>query len=192
MDKMRPVRFEIAEDLWLELLHPARSGELFQLIDENREYLRRWLPWIDQTQTIEDTKPFLETSWSGYLRGEGFSLGICHSDELAGIIGFHAFDRAHRVTSLGYWLSEAHTGQGLMTRSVERCLDFAFEGQDMNRVYLRCATENTPSRRIAKHLGFQHEGRQREAEWLYDHFVDLEVYAMLKREWLELRLNRST
>lgn len=188
MDKSRPVRLEIDSELWLELMHPARAGELFQLIDSSRDFLRQWLPWVDQTRTLEDSKPFLEASWSGYLRGKGFSLGVWYQDQLAGMIGFHAFDRAHRVTSLGYWLGEPFTGQGLMTRSLQRCLSFAFDCQNMNRAYLRIATENTPSRRLAKHLGFQHEGRQREAEWLYNHFVDLEVYSILQREWIDLKL----
>ena len=31
--------------------------------------------------------------------------------------------------------------------------------------------------------GFTREGIQREAEWLYDHFVDLASYALLRSEW---------
>jgi ribosomal-protein-serine acetyltransferase len=31
------------------------------------------------------------------------------------------------------------------------------------------------------------EGILREAEWLYDHYVDLVVYSMLKRVWVTRR-----
>lgn len=99
------------------------------------------------------------------------------------MIGFHGFDGANRVTSLGYWLALDACGQGVMRASVEACVSYAFRDRGMNRLYVRCATENQRSRRVPEALGFVHEGTQREAEWLYDHFVDLEVYSVLAAEW---------
>src|SRR3712207_8983550 len=42
----------------------------------------------------------------------------------------------------------------------------------LNRVSIACATENKKSCAIPERLGFRREGVQRQAEWLYDHFVD--------------------
>ncbi|HLR53575.1 MAG TPA: GNAT family protein, partial [Pseudogracilibacillus sp.] len=41
------------------------------------------------------------------------------------------------------------------------------------------------SSRIPERLGFQYEGRLRQAEWLYDDYVDHFVYGLLKEEWQE-------
>jgi ribosomal-protein-serine acetyltransferase len=87
------------------------------------------------------------------------------------------------VTSLGYWLAEEACGNGIMRQSVAACVQYAFEKQAMNRLYIRCATGNERSRRIPEALGFTREGVQRQAEWLYDHFVDLDVYSILAAEW---------
>ena len=156
---------------------------LFALVRHNREHLRRWLPWVDGTRQPMDTRRFLEMSYAGLLRGAGFSYGIRHCGTLVGVIGFHGFDRVNRVTSLGYWLAEQYCGEGIMRQSVVACVDFAFKEQDMNRLYIRCATGNLRSKRIPEALGFVHEGTQRQAEWLYDHFVDLDVYSILASEW---------
>jgi len=176
-------QLRIDRERLLRILAPSEAGEVFQLVQANRAHLRAWMPWVDATRSPLDSRPLIDSSRQGYLRGEGFSMGLFLRGRLAGLIGFHAFDAANRITSLGYWLSAKHSGQGLMTAAVETCLKYAFEERDVNRLYIRCATENLRSRAIPERLGFQHEGTQREAEWLYDHFVDLEVYSLLQREW---------
>ena len=53
----------------------------------------------------------------------------------------------------------------------------------MNRVEIHCAAENTRSCAIPKRLGFTQEGILRDAQWLYDRYVDMVVYGLLAREW---------
>jgi ribosomal-protein-serine acetyltransferase len=72
-----------------------------------------------------------------------------------------------------------------MTASCGCLLDYAFRNLGMNRVEIRCATGNTRSRAIPERLGFKEEGTVRQAEWLYDHYVDHVVYSMLRDEWCE-------
>lgn len=177
----------ISSDLSLRVARPSEAGALFSLVQQNREHLREWLPWVDQMRIPYDARRFLEFSYAGYLRRAGFNFGIRYRGALVGLVGFHGFDYANRVTSIGYWLGEAHCGQGIMRQSVTACVEYAFEERGMNRLFIRSATGNERSRRIPEVLGFHHEGRQREAEWLYDHFVDLEVYSVLAREWRRAR-----
>jgi ribosomal-protein-serine acetyltransferase len=74
-----------------------------------------------------------------------------------------------------------------VTRATACLTDYAFREQDCNRVILHCAVGNLKSRAVAERLGFVQEGILREAEWLYDHYVDLVVYSMLKRVWVTRR-----
>src|SRR3712207_9579419 len=53
----------------------------------------------------------------------------------------------------------------------------------LNRVGIACAVENEKSCAIPERLGFRNEGVQRQAEWLYDRFVDHVGYAVLASEW---------
>jgi len=39
------------------------------------------------------------------------------------------------------------------------------------------------SRAIPERLGFKHERTIKQAQWLYDHFVDYAVYEMSAGEW---------
>lgn len=129
-------------------------------------------------------------SYAQYHKGMSVNYGIRVRGSLAGIVGFHGFDRMHRVTSLGYWLAAEHCGKGIMCKCVAHCIDAAFREEKMNRLYIRCAVENVRSRNIPIRLGMKHEGTQRQAEFLYDHFVDLDVYSVLAEEWDSSLLGR--
>lgn len=70
-----------------------------------------------------------------------------------------------------------------MTACVKRLVRHAFEDLDLNRITLPIATENRRSRAVAERLGFRQEGVLRQAEWLYDHFVDHVLYAQIQSDW---------
>lgn len=169
----------------LRLPEMSMAEAVFAEIERSRAHLRAWMPWLDKTRTARDTRRFLETNAAAFRKGGGFSLAVLEEARFAGMVGFHGFDTANRVTGLGYWLGRSFCGHGLMTAAVAAALRYAFDERRMNRVVIRCATANTASRRVPERLGFTHEGTHREAEWLYDRFVDLEVYALLRRDWEE-------
>jgi len=96
-------------------------------------------------------------------------------------------DWANRAASVGYWLGEAHQGRGTMTKACSALTSHAFSGMGLHRIEIRCAVENRKSRAIPERLGFRNEGLIRDAEWLYDRFVDHVVYGMLETEWHSAR-----
>ena len=48
---------------------------------------------------------------------------------------------------------------------------------------IRCALDNAPSRAIPERLSFRLEGQLRQAEWIYDRFVDHAIYGLLAEEY---------
>ncbi len=174
----------------LRLPAVSEAETVFAEIERSRAHLRAWMPWLDGTRAARDTRRFLEANAAAFRKGGGFSLAVLEDGHFAGMAGFHGFDTVNRVTSLGYWLGRSFCGRGLMTAAVDAAVRYAFEQRGINRVVIRCATGNGPSRRVPERLGVKHEGTHREAEWLYDHFVDLEVYGLLRREWAGRRARR--
>jgi ribosomal-protein-serine acetyltransferase len=180
------VRFGIDDETELRLLKERHAEELFALMDQNRKYLREWLPWLDTNKSLRDTKEFIEGSLEQFANNNGFQSGIWFRGKLAGVIGYHKIDWANRTTSIGYWLAVPFRGKGLMTKACRALVDYAFDEFGLNRVEIRCAVENQKSRAIPQRLGFREEGIIRQAEWLYDHFVDHMVYGILASEWQSL------
>lgn len=175
---------EIDENIVIKLLEMQDAEELFQLTDSSREHLREWLGWVDTTVTVDDSLAFIEHTLRVYEAKKGLTTGIFYQGVLVGIAGFNNFDWANKVGYIGYWLSERFQGHGIMTYVAQALTDYAFQDLRLNRVEIRAAYENRKSRAIPERLGFIKEGQIRQAEWLYDHYVDHIVYGMLANEWM--------
>lgn len=167
----------------LKLLTLEDAEAVFHLTDASRSVLRAWLPWVDGTRSVEDSRSFIRMTLQQFAQQNGFQAGVYADGALAGCIGFHAIDWANRTSSVGYWLGTPFQGQGLMTRAVRAALDIAFTEYGLNRMEIRAAVENQKSRAIPERLGFVQEGIVRDAEWLGTRYVDHVVYGMLKRDW---------
>jgi len=86
---------------------------------------------------------------------------------------------------MGYWLARSQTGRGLMTAAVKALISQGFQQLELNRIQARVATGNYPSQAVCDRLGLKKEGVLRQAEWLYDHYVDLTMNSVLRTEWKE-------
>lgn len=169
-------------------LEPASVGdarELFELVDANRDHLRPWLPWIDATRRVADTRRYLRRVVSEARRGTAAPRVylIRLSGKLVGSIGFVRLSPENRKTEIGYWLARAHCGKGIMTAACRRLLREAFGPMALNRVEIVCATGNRSSRGVPRRLGFRCEGVQRQAGKVGENYLDLAVYSCLRTEW---------
>lgn len=166
----------------LRPLTPLDAPDIFNAIRTQRNYLRRWLPFVDSTRTIEDTLRFIRSSVIDAERGDYVFVIVCEG-RFAGLIGFKDTDRENRRTELGYWLCEEYQGRGLMTAAVSALCQWMFKRQRMCRVQIKCATENARSRAIPERLGFVHEGTERcGARLANGRYTDLEVYSRLRTD----------
>lgn len=159
------------------------AEQIFELTDQSREHLREWLPWLDQIQNVEHTKNFIKHSRDQYATHKSLNTTIVFKGEIVGVAGFNEIDWSNKMASVGYWIGKEYAGKGIITKVVKSLTDYAFLQLQLNRVEIRAAKENKKSRAIPERLGFTKEGCIREAEWLYDHFVDHVIYGMLAKEW---------
>lgn len=158
------------------------TGELFTLIDSNRDYLRCWHPWVDNARSSDDVSRMISAWEQQNASGRGFCAGVLFDGRLCGAVHHLIVDWQNQWTSLSYWLDAAHQGQGIMTTSCRALIVHDFKMWKLNRVTIECAAENTRSRAIPERLGFKLEGIVRGVERLHDRYVDHAVYGLLRSE----------
>jgi ribosomal-protein-serine acetyltransferase len=172
----------IDDELSLGLLELRHAKALHDVIQRNRSYLARWLPWALK-QTPADTEAFIRRGLEQFARGDGFQAGIYFHRQLVGVLGTHYLNWTSRATEIGYWLAEAYQGRGLMTRTVYGACRYFFDELGLNRVEIRCDPANARSRAIPERLGFSQEGVLRQAGALHSGYADHVVYSLLAHEW---------
>lgn len=174
---------QVNEDISLKLIELKDADIVFSLTDESRDYLRQWLPWLDFTTTVEDTKAWIKGALQGYVDNKSMTTAILFKGSIVGIASYNEIDWSNKVAYLGYWLAQKHQGHGIMTNVARALTDYALTELQLNKVDIRAAIDNKKSRSIPERLGFEYEGKLRQAEWLYDHYVDHAVYSMLAQDW---------
>ncbi len=173
----------VDEQTELRLIDREHSGELFRLFEANRQYLRRWHPWVDHLTSVAAVERAI-TSWQQlYGNKRACHAGVWFKGQFCGMVSYLNVDCANRWTPLCYWLDAAHQGKGIMTACCRAMVAHGFAVWKLNRITIECATENTRSRAIAERLGFKLEGIVREVQWLHDRFVDAAMYGLLHSDY---------
>lgn len=171
----------VDDELILKSIDTSETEAFFTLMDDNRKYLRQWLPWLDDTKSEQDAKRFIESAMAQRSDGLGVHYSIYYQGSIVGIVG-QTFKTSSQMSTIGYWLVESGQHKGIMTRCVDFLVKRDFQELNINRVEIRVATNNIRSRAIPERLDFKEEGRLRSVEWLYDHYVDHIVYGRLKSD----------
>lgn len=175
---------KVDNDIELKQLEQSDAVDIFKTIDNQREYLGKWLPFVEFTKEISDSESFIASVVNAPEDRIEYVFTIRKGNDFVGLIGFKDTDRRNRKTEIGYWLSEQYQKQGIVTKAVDKLCEFAFNTLGLNRVQIKCAVGNIPSKNIPKRLGFKLEGIERQGELLTGNvFTDLEIYSKLKSDY---------
>lgn len=106
---------------------------------------------------------------------------IAHKADAIGEIGFVVQTDVHRYSAeIGYWLSEAHWGRGVMTDAVNAISDYAFERFSLMRLFADVVEYNRGSCKVLERCSYRLEGILRRNICKDERFYDHLVYARVK------------
>jgi ribosomal-protein-serine acetyltransferase len=173
----------IDDNIRIELIEEQHTQSIFDMVHTNRNYLRPWLPFVDAMQTVDFARNFVKGTMQRNNNGNEWAFVIFYMDIMVGRIGVYKIDTQNKIGEIGYWIIENAQGKGIVTKSCKALMDFCFTHLHLNRIEIKCGTENLKSKAIPERLNFTHEGIIRHGEYLYDRFIDLNLYSFLKNEF---------
>lgn len=140
----------------------------------------------DPLTSMEEAEELLAYFQEAYAERAQARWGIVlkQTSALIGACAIFGFDMQHRRAEIGYELSSAYWGQGIMAEALRPMLAYSFTALDLHRIEAIVTPENTRSARLLEKLGFRHEGTLRQRFFFHDRFWDDAFYGVLKGEFL--------
>jgi ribosomal-protein-serine acetyltransferase len=176
------MKIKVDEKLRIELINEKHAQLIFEMVDKNRIHLREWLPFVDNMQSVEFSENFVKGTMQKNKDGIEYAFVIFENEIAIGRIGVYKIDKQNKIGEIGYWLVEYMQGKGIVTKACKAIIDFCFMDLNLNRMEIKCGTENLKSKTIPERLNFSKEGIIRQGELLYGKFIDLNLYSLLKAD----------
>jgi ribosomal-protein-alanine N-acetyltransferase len=131
---------------------------LARLVTANRDYLAPWSPRQgDRYFTVAGQHEVRARDLAIYERGGMLPLAILDAGgAVCGRINLNTIVRgAAQCASVGYWVSESHTGRGLASAAVADAIGIGFGELGLHRLDAATLLHNTPSQRVLMRNGFR-------------------------------------
>jgi ribosomal-protein-alanine N-acetyltransferase len=114
-----------------------------------------------------------------------WGITLKNSAQVIGTCGFSELDLDNRLAEIGYDLGYAYWGKGVMTEAVRAMVNFGFTSAlQINRIETWVTIQNTRSVRILEKIGMNREGTLRQRQFWMGEFYDVDMYSLLRSEYL--------
>jgi RimJ/RimL family protein N-acetyltransferase len=163
---LRPVRADDADAMWDMVSDP----EAMRLMGQTHVYTR---------EEVE--------SWCASVAAEpdriDLAVTIGDADEYLGEIVLSHIDQAAKSGRLRLAMRPKYRGRGYGTEAISLVLGLAFDGLGLHRVEIDVLSINARAKSIYENVGFQVEGRRRDAYRDGDRWCDGIVMSLLDDEY---------
>lgn len=180
------VLFTLEDTLELRLMTPCDADEIYQVVAANRDHLSTFLPWVEKTKSVDDTRAFIQMSLKDLAELKSLQYAILYEGRIVGLIGAMIRYPETKTYHIGYWIDKAWTGRGFVTRSAKLLIGVCFEALGATKVEIICATHNEASNKIPQRLGLRLEGTIRNGIALDAGPADLNIYGLLASEHTDI------
>lgn len=167
-------------------LHKHRieeADEQYAVIDQDRDRLAPWMPWLEKTNCAADIRVNMETCLEGWELGSTYDFTIKSLDggDFLGRIGMHRIDKSVPRGEFGYWLRDSAERNGYIVEALA-ALEKEFFHLGFERFEIRCDPLNERSFGVAKARGYKLEGTLLNNMRIAGKLRDTQVWAKLRSD----------
>lgn len=148
---------------------------LLKTLDENREYLEKWLDWVSETKTLDQSLNLLQEYKKGFENKKLMNYSIFLADEYIGDIAMFNIDWNKKECEIGYWIIEKESNKGYTTEAITLIEHEIYNNWKFEKIIIKCENNNKSSNYLAKKFSYTFENEQKDRKITYL------VYSKLKK-----------
>ena len=139
----------------------------------------------DPHRTLGDSRAYLRYMLRRYRNHEPASWGIEYAatGRIIGTIGFMWIQSDNNAAEVGYSLARSFWNHGVMTEALKAVIAHGFGSMNLNRIEAQHETTNPASGAVMRKCGMVREGTLRQRLYNKGRYVDVELYAILRRDY---------
>ena len=177
------------------MLFPKIKTERLELRQTRKEDLPRIFEGLSHPEVIqfygisyktqEEAKAqleFYDDVWRSET-GIFWAITLLGEKELIGAVGYNNYMPEVQKAEFALWMLPDYMGQGIGSEASAKVIQYGFSTLDLHRIEALIETPNQGIKKLLQKFNFKHEGTLRETEYKNDQYIDLEMYALLKREY---------
>lgn len=114
---------------------------------------------------------------------DDINFAIMYNDKCIGSFGIiESKDIYAKNIEIGYWIGKEYHNKGIITKTVNKMVNYCFNTLDINRIEAKVFANNYASQNILTKCNFTLEATLKEAVYKNEEFLDLYLYRILKSE----------
>ncbi|AHZ86388.1 Putative ribosomal N-acetyltransferase YdaF [Bdellovibrio bacteriovorus] len=183
MKSVYPAEEIRAERITLKKHKIEMAETMFQYVDQDRERLGRFLPWVPLIGGVHEERDYIEmtqTQWQDFKMFD-YGMYLNEGDIYMGNVGVHTISWDNDRCELGYWILGKFEGQGYVREAVLALEKVLFE-LGFYRIEIHCSGLNSRSSSVAENCHYKFEARLRHHAVENGQRRDTLVFAKLRDE----------
>ena len=143
----------------------------------------------DAHRSVGESRSYIRYMLRRYRNHEPASWGIewLETGEIIGTIGYMWIQAENSAAEVGYSLSRDFWNKGIMTEALKAVIAHGFGSLNLNRIEAQHETTNPASGAVMRKCGMVREGTLRQRLYNKGRYVDVELYAILRKDYRSKR-----
>ncbi|CAN5115457.1 GNAT family protein [soil metagenome] len=150
-----PTELIVDDELSLVRVAPLDGPALYELVDENREFLAQTL-YFPRFFTPDKASQECFRGYNAMVAGDGLNYWtVINGEKVGNVQLFPVGIDQPRSWAMSYWLAESAVGKSVASRATKAAAGYSFKQRRLMDIQLSIRHDNVASQRVALSLGAQ-------------------------------------
>jgi RimJ/RimL family protein N-acetyltransferase len=170
------------DNLSIKLIDISYVNDILNALTISRNEIEKYTYNIYKQLSKEGILDWIKKQTTSHIENTNHTFVSLNNDMFCGCCSLMKIDKYR--ANVGYWTSTPYTRKGYTTKFIEMLLNWAYENTQFHRFEFIMNVTNVGTINVAKNVGAELEGIQRDRIHKDGNFYDAYCYSIIKNESL--------